>query len=324
MTDLSIWYSLLELSASGSKKTFRDSTAVDFNRMIHVSTRPFLSACEDCTLEVSEGTSPNFYRISISNILGVPDQFDWVIIRSWDDIRELNLQIAEYIPGGELWQSGTKRKQSNWIHVLPADTVPNSRVMGPLLAFALRVLLLLHGPKFLEISSSSKILAFFRPSGPFDGITLRKDEPSAFRLAMSRDPLRTINIGAFMPPRLFSLTTITLVTEYESPISICLLYHGFLRYSVLLCSPPNLEAGQSFDLYTVNNVVTGAYPSRAGYLSFSIGIYSSLLPSSSSSSRESRVARMCFIFSKKEEFVIWCEVLKLFQRLAPYAAESNI
>ncbi|KAL5323474.1 hypothetical protein ACEPPN_008011 [Leptodophora sp. 'Broadleaf-Isolate-01'] len=217
MTDISIWYSLLELSASTSKETFRDSTEVYFQTMIQVCTRPFLSACEDCTLEVSEHRSPNFYRISIGNILGVPNQFDWVFIRSWDDISELNLQIAEHIPGGELWHPGFKRKQSNWIHNLPDDTVPNTRIMGPLLAFALRVLLLLHGPEFLEISSSSKILAFFRPSGPFDGITLRKDEASAFKLVVSGDPLHTINVGAFMPPRLFSVTT---VTRHRALISI--------------------------------------------------------------------------------------------------------
>ncbi|KAH7369976.1 hypothetical protein BKA65DRAFT_471216 [Rhexocercosporidium sp. MPI-PUGE-AT-0058] len=311
VSDTSIWYSLFELASSVSKKTSRVSTPADLDRMIQGCTGPFLNACKECTLDVSETTSAKFYQISISNVSGLPNRLDWVIFRSWDDFRELNVQISDYIPGGELWQLAFKGIQSNWIRDSPDDTVPNGRVMGLLLAFALRILLLLHGSEFLEISSSSKIIAFFRPSGPFDGVTLRKDEPSSFRPAMHGDPLRTINLDAFLPPRLFSFMAVIRVVEYRTPVSICLSNQGLSRFSLLVCSPLNTGAGQSFDLYKVKEVRTVTCPPGPGYLMFSIDC--------TGPTQVSRTAWMSFAFSREVDLKLWYEVLRLFQRLAPFS-----
>ncbi|PVH76054.1 hypothetical protein DL98DRAFT_574700 [Cadophora sp. DSE1049] len=313
-SDVSIWYSLLEISVFDRKTRNLVSETEDFNQAIKACTDPFFNFCEHGTFEVTEGISSNFYKISIGNIAGIAN---WTIVRAWDDFRELNRQLSRHLPGGEIWRPGSAIDgQANWINYLSDDTIPDTHVMGPLLSFALRSTFLLYGSKFLEISTGSRILAFFRPAGALDGNTLRKDEPSASRLAMYGEPLRIINVGAFIPSRLFTVMMVTRVAEYETPASICLMNHGLSRFSLLVCSTLDPEPAQSFDLYTVKDVATSESlvaldsPPVPMLLSFSIG--------STSNVNESQIESMSFLFSDWVEFILWYEVLKLFDRIAPY------
>ena len=192
---------------------------------------------------------------------------------------------------------------------------------GPILGFALRSTFLLNGPKFLQTSTSSKIFAFFRPPGALDGTTLRRDEPSALRLAVYGEPLRIINIGAFIPARLFTVMMVTRVAEFESPASICMMIHGLSRFSLIVCSIWDDGPAQSFDLYTVEDVATSEdltaleSPPVPMLLSFSTG--------STTNNDEVQAESMSFLFCDWAEFILWYEALKLFNRIAPYPGGSG-
>ncbi|KAH7395652.1 hypothetical protein BKA64DRAFT_63707 [Cadophora sp. MPI-SDFR-AT-0126] len=319
-SDVSIWYSLLEMSVFSRKTRHPESETKDFNRSIKACTDPFLNLCEHGTFEVTEGISPNFYKITIGNVCGIAN---WTIVRAWDDFRELNRQISHHLPGAEVWRPGSAIDgQANWINYLSDDTIPNTHVMGPLLGFALRSTFLLYGPKFLEVSTSSRILAFFRPTGSLDGNTLRKDETSAFRLAMYGEPLRIINVGAFIPSRLFTVMMVTRVAEYETPVSICVLNHGLSRFSLLVCATLDPGPAQSFDLYTVKDVATSE--SLMGLDSLPVPMLLSFSISSTLKGDESQMESMSLLFSDWVEFILWYEVLKLFERIAPYRVPARI
>ena len=313
-SDVSMWYSLLEISVFDRKTRNLESETEDSKQAIKACTDPFFNLCEHGGFDVTEGLSPNFYKISIGNIAGIAN---WTVVRAWDDFRELNKQLSYHLPGAEIWRPGSAIDgQANWINYLSDDTIPNTHVMGPLLGFALRSTFLLHGPKFLQTSTSSKILAFFRPPGALDGNTLRKDEPSAFRLAMYGEPLRIINIGAFIPERLFTVMMVTRVAEFESPASICMVNHGLARFSLIVCSTWDDGLAQSFDLYTVKDVATSKNltalecPPISMLLSFSIG--------STTNIDETQAESLSFLSSNWADFILWYEVLKLFNRIAPY------
>ncbi|KAK0101570.1 hypothetical protein ONS95_006734 [Cadophora gregata] len=314
LSDVSIWYSLLEIFVFNRRPWNRGTDSDEMNRAVKACTGPYLTLCEHGIFEVTEASSHKFYKISIENVIG---DAEWTIIRSWDDFRELNKQLSIFLPGAELWQPGSALdRQSNWINYLSDETIPNPRVMGPLLGFALRSTFLQHGSKLLDLAMSSGIIAFLRPTGSLDGVTLRNEGFSVYRMAMYGEPLRIINLGAFIPPKLFAVMMVNRVAEYETPASTYLINHGQSRFSLLLRSKLDPESAQSFDLYTVKDVAASESltaldsPPVPMLLSFSIGSASNL--------HESEFESMSFLFSDWMDFILWHEVLKLFSRLGPY------
>lgn len=66
-SDVSMWYSLLEISVLDCKTRNLESETEDSKQAIKACTDPFFKPCEHGTFDVTGGPSPNFYKISIGN-----------------------------------------------------------------------------------------------------------------------------------------------------------------------------------------------------------------------------------------------------------------